>query len=583
MVDVATDSQMMTLARLESLKACQLKLVDKNEPYDYVTVTDSIIRNVENHFSNELPGIMWNCEIDRITSEAKKHRRVDLTESAETRNGNMTCFVTSDKQVEVTGSVASDKQVEVTGSVTSDKQVDVTDSMASDKQVEVTGSVASDKQVEVTDSMASDKQVEVTGSVTSDKQVDVTDSMASDKQVEVTGSVASDKQVEVTGSVASDKQVEVTGSVASDKQVEMTGSVASDKQVEVTGSVASDKQVEVTGSVASDKQLEVTGSVASDKQVEVTGSVASEKEVDVTDSMTSDKQVEVKEVSRIRLVQDDPYGRDVSGMVVYNQRVYVVHGRGLTVYCYTPDGSLSRKFVHPCRGNARMGGMSLVMVGETAMLVVSDKSHRGLVWIKIIDDVTMEHHHTHHLDYNPTGSYNDKGNLLVCDCHNCNLYRYKHDGQTLAIINLPDDIRPYRVTRHFDSNHYVVSDYKELVIIDRRGQIKKRYKDEIHCVKLGSSCDVITDPHGGVLIADDSQVLLLRRAGDVVKILDQHVISPRILYLDSEHHRLYVSGRGQNDMSGECVFVFRYTLKELTMNITKLDMKADIDLSYFMV
>ena len=115
--------------------------------------------------------------------------------------------------------------------------------------------------------------------------------------------------------------------MASDKQVDVTGFVASDKQVEVTGSVASDKQVEVTGSGASDKQLEVTGSVASDKEVEVTGSVASDKQVEVTGSVASDKQVEVKEVCRIRLHAQ----KDVCGMVVYHQRIFIVHNRGSIV------------------------------------------------------------------------------------------------------------------------------------------------------------------------------------------------------------------------------------------------------------
>ena len=70
---------------------------------------------------------------------------------------------------------------------------------------------------------------------------------------------------------------------------------------------------------AETEKVEVTGSVASDKQVEVTGSVA------------SDKQVEVKEVSRIRLHAQDKGA--VEGIVVYNQRVYVVHYTGLIVYC----------------------------------------------------------------------------------------------------------------------------------------------------------------------------------------------------------------------------------------------------------
>ena len=355
---------------------------------------------------------------------------------------------------------------------------------------------------------------------------------------------------------------------------------AETEKVEVIGSVASDKQVEVSGSVASDKQVEVTGSVTSDKQVEVTGSVTSDKQVKVTGSVASDKQVEVKEVSRIRLHAQD---NDVYGMVVYNQRVYVVHNTGLIVYCYTPDGSLSHKYEHKSRACACIRGMCLMIDGDTAMLVFCDLINEALVWIRLIDDVTMDHHHTQRLDYSPYGSNNDRGDLMVCDPENHKIHRYRHDGQTLAVINLPDNVSPYWVTRHGDGgDQYVVSDWDndQIVVIDNKGQMKTRYKGDIHGVRLGKPLDVITDPHRGVLIADcfHNQVLLLRRTGDVVKILDQHVTAPFSLYLDTDHHRLYVSGRDQHNVHH--VFIFNYKLltrgKELTMKITKLDMKVEL-------
>ena len=556
-IDATIDSQMMILAITESLKSCQVKLVKKNNAYDYSTVTDIMQRDVEKQFSKVLPSVNWKIDkIGKNQSGASCYQgEVDLVESVVTHKVAMAGSVVSDKQVKVTGSVASDKQVEVTGSVVSDKQVAVTGSVASDKQVEVTGSVVSDKQVEVTGSVVSDKQVEVTGSVVSDKQVAVTGSVVSDKQVEVTGSVVSYKQVEVTGSVASDKQVEVTGSVVSGKQVEVTGSVVSGKQVEVTGSVASDKQVEVTGYVASDKQVEVTGSVVSDKQVKL---------------------------SRIRLhAQDKGY---VFGMVVYHQRVYVVHWTDITVYCYTPDGSLSNKYEHKGGVESNSVGMCLMTNGATAKLVISDLTNKSLIWISIRDDVTMDHHHTQKLNYEPWGSHNDRmtGDLMVCDPHGHRIHRYRHDGQTLAVINLAVDVWPYWVTRHGDGDQYVVCDWykNQVVMIDRSGQVKTRYKGDIHGVELGWITDVTTDPHRGVLVADwlQNQVLLLRRTGDVVSIMNQHMPSPRILYLDTDHHRLYVSGKNKHEV--HYVFVFNYTLmtcgKELTMKITKLEMKVEI-------
>ena len=322
------------------------------------------------------------------------------------------------------------------------------------------------------------------------------------------------------------------------------------QMVEVTGSVVSDTQVEVTGSVASDQQVEVTGSVASDKQVEVTGSVA------------SDKQVQVKEVISIILHAQDKGA--LYGMVVYNQHVYVVHGKGLIVYCYTPDGSLSHKYEHKGGEDNYVYGMCLMMERNTSMLVVSDATEHALVWIKIIDGVTMEHDRTQHLDFIPFGLYGGRGDLMVCDAANNTIHRYRHGGQTppVSVIYLPDDVKPWWVTHHGDGDHYVLSDFThdQVVLIDNKGQVKIYYEADMHGVKLGEPRDFITDPDRGVLIADsrNNHVLLLMRTGDVVKILDQHVRSPRTLYLDTDHHRLYVSGTDQHKT--QHVFIFTYCL-----------------------
>ena len=288
------------------------------------------------------------------------------------------------------------------------------------------------------------------------------------------------------------------------------------------------------------------------------------KQVEVTCSVASDKQVEVKEVSRIRVHDQDKM--NVRGLVVYHQRVYVVHYSRLTMYCYTADGSLSHTYEHEGGADIRVTGMSLMMDGDTAMLVVSDLVNRALVFIRIIDDVTMEHHHTQQLHYCPFGSYHETGHLMVCDPLNHKIHCYRDDGQTLAVINLPWNVKPMWVTRYRDGDQYVVSDWtnKQVLVIDNNGQVKTHYKGDIHSVKLGIPQDVITDPHRGVLIADSgkNQVLLLRRTGDVVKILDEHVRSPLSMYLDTVTHRLYISGTVQRNE--EHVFVFNYTL--ITLN-----------------
>ena len=112
------------------------------------------------------------------------------------------------------------------------------------------------------------------------------------------------------------------------------------------------------------------------------------------------------------------------------------------------------------------------------------------------------------------------------------------------------------------SDQYVVGDcwINQILMIDGRGKVKKSYRGKIHGVDLGKLRGIITDLHGGVLIADYcyNQVLLLRRTGDVGKILDQHVIEPWNLYLNTDHHRLYVSGKDQHNVHH--VFVFIYTL-----------------------
>ena len=302
----------------------------------------------------------------------------------------------------------------------------------------------------------------------------------------------------------------------------------------------------------------------------VTENVEFNKEV--TGSAEIDKHV--KEVGRIRLHAQDK--GHVLGMVVYHQRVYVVHFKGLIVYCYTPDGSLSHKYEHKDGEEAYVWGMCLMKDGDTAMLVVSDGTSKSLIWIKITDNVTMDHHHTQQLDYSPRGSCIDKGDLMVCDPDNDRIHRYRHDGQSLAVINLPDDVYPRWVARH--DNQYIVSDTNndQVVMIDNKGQVKTRYKDDIQGVELSGPSGVIIDPeHRGVLIGNfwQHQVLLLRKTGDVVTILDEHVTCPRLLYLDTDHHRLYVSG--EDDLLKKHVFIFIYTLltvgKSLTRKINKLN------------
>ena len=171
---------------------------------------------------------------------------------------------------------------------------------------------------------------------------------------------------------------------------------------------------------------------------------------------------------------------------------------------------------------------------------------------------------------------------MVCGDVNHKIHRYTSDGRPLTVITLTDDIKPRCVTRHGDQ--FVVTDWntRQVVVIDKDGQAKTRYKDYIHGASLGGPFDIITDKHGRILICDhlEGQVLLLNKKGDAVRQLlrQQHVglRFPFNICLGSDQHKLYVYG---NDEGGiRHVFVFDYFyLRENTMfteNITMLELKV---------
>ena len=220
-----------------------------------------------------------------------------------------------------------------------------------------------------------------------------------------------------------------------------------------------------------------------------------------------------------------------------------------------------------------------MMNGGTARLVVSDFTNKALVWITISDGGAMKHHHTQQVDYNPCASYNDRGQLMVCSAVNHKIYRYTGDGQPSSVITLPDDVMPRRVTWHGDGDHYVVrdSDNHQVAVIDREGQVKRRYKDDIHGVKLNKPFDIATDKHGRILMVDATQqhVLQISKDGEEVKqLLQGQVKQPTCLCLNEESHKMYVAAKDMDDQW--VVFVYDYNVlsrgKTFTEKITKLDM-----------
>ena len=300
-----------------------------------------------------------------------------------------------------------------------------------------------------------------------------------------------------------------------------------------------------------------------------------EGRVEIKESELVQKKLE--EVGRIRLNNQDKGG--VLGMVVYKERVYVVHLTGLVVYCYKHDGSLSEKYEHEGGEETTVQGMCLMMSGGRYMLVVSDMSNCAVTWLNIREDFTLSHHRTQQVDYAPLRSFNDRGDLMVSDSGNHKIHRYTGEGQTLSVIMLPGDVNPSGVTRNRDGGDYVVRDWKnhQVVVINIDGQVQTRYKDEIHGVKLDHPFDITTDKQGRILIADKKQhhILLMSRKNDEVKqLIHGQMVTPGCLCLDEENHKIYVSAR---DMDKEwVVFMYDYILltcnKTLSEKITKLEM-----------
>ena len=220
------------------------------------------------------------------------------------------------------------------------------------------------------------------------------------------------------------------------------------------------------------------------------------------------------------------------------------------------------------------------MEGGQAKIVISDCTYNTLLWIKILDDFTMDHYHeTQPLKYCPSGPYTDLGELIVRGGLMQEIHRYSCDGHLLEVINLLGDIAPWGVTRLGEDDTYVTSDpwNSQIVLINNEGQVRGRYKGEVHGIKLEQTFGVISSSNGALLVADNGnhQVLMLNMEKDEVKLLlhQKHVSSPvNLLY------QLYVSGKDQSE--NVHVFVFDYQPinrgKSFKQKIIKLDLSIQM-------
>ena len=57
------DSQKMALASLNILQYHQIRMFDKDSSYHYVTLTDYICMDVENHIYKKLPNFLWDSKV----------------------------------------------------------------------------------------------------------------------------------------------------------------------------------------------------------------------------------------------------------------------------------------------------------------------------------------------------------------------------------------------------------------------------------------------------------------------------------------------------------------------------------------
>ena len=202
----------------------------------------------------------------------------------------------------------------------------------------------------------------------------------------------------------------------------------------------------------------------------------------------------------------------LTGLMVYKERVYAVHLAGLVVYCFNPDGSQSERYEHDGGAKTCARGMCMVMNGDTVMLIVSDWTNRSLVWISVSDDGTMNHRHTQELNYWPGESYNDKGNIMICDAGQPKIHRYNGYGQPLSDITLPDDVIARSITHYCDGEHYVITTCfnHQMVVINAEGQVKRRFKGDINGVKMENPVALTTDRHDRILVVDNYSTVYYR-------------------------------------------------------------------------
>ena len=90
----------------------------------------------------------------------------------------------------------------------------------------------------------------------------------------------------------------------------------------------------------------------------------------------------------------------------------------------------------------------------------------------------MKYHHDQELDYKPSGLYNDRGDLMVCDTMNHKIHRCRCDGEWMGSLVISDDVQPRWLTGVGCHAQYMETDWEnhQLVKIDGEGRVKKRQK-----------------------------------------------------------------------------------------------------------
>ena len=180
----------------------------------------------------------------------------------------------------------------------------------------------------------------------------------------------------------------------------------------------------------------------------------------------------------------------VTGMVSYNNHIFVVHSDHDTLYVYDDKGKLRNSVEIYCSKSKckMMSPHGICMVQdeeEKHSIVISDRRGRCLWWLSVmklekvgIMDVGQPKQHK--LQYHPWKLSTDRsGYAVVTDADNSRIYIYSHLGKHVTCLQLSSDMYLYQSLTD-ESDSYVVRNGTsgQLMWVNSSGDVKRRYADQ---------------------------------------------------------------------------------------------------------